>query len=104
MDLSQFSADQLEQLSKDALAAAKKKREEARKELRRKVDSLIKESGFSFGEVFPELDPMELKHTLPVVYRHTDNPALTWTGQGRRPKWLVEEMAAGRTVEEFKVR
>lgn len=104
MDLENLTVEQLEQLSKDASAAAKKKREEARKEVRRKIEASIRESGFSFQELFPEIDPADFKHTLPIMYRHPEKQHLTWTGQGRRPKWLVEEVAAGAEVGSFKIR
>lgn len=42
--------------------------------------------------------------TRPVApkYRH---PATgqTWTGRGLRPKWLTEEIAAGKTADDFKI-
>ena len=104
MDLENLTVEQLEQLSKDAANAAKKKREEARKELRRKVEAQIREAGFTFQDVFPEVDPSELKQSLPVLYRHPDMPKFTWTGQGRRPKWLVYELSKGADVESFRIR
>jgi DNA-binding protein H-NS len=36
-----------------------------------------------------------------VRFRHPDNSSLTWSGRGRKPKWLVE---AGGDPERFRVR
>ena len=104
MDLDKFSVEELEQLSKDAAAAAKKKRENQRKELRAQLDAMVKAAGFHLHEIFPELNDVELKPVLTVQYRDPEKHDLTWTGQGRRPKWLVAAMEAGRELEEFKVR
>jgi DNA-binding protein H-NS len=104
VDLENLTVEELEQLSKDAAAAAKKKREEARKELRRKLEALIREAGFTFHDIFPEVDPSELKRSLPIMYRHPDMPKFTWTGQGRRPKWLVHELNNGADLDSFKIR
>jgi len=31
------------------------------------------------------------------------NPAETWSGRGKRPNWLKAQLAAGRTLEEFRI-
>ncbi|WP_397544910.1 H-NS histone family protein [Roseicitreum antarcticum] len=31
-------------------------------------------------------------------YQQSDNPAITWSGRGRKPQWFVDAMAAGTTV------
>ena len=36
-------------------------------------------------------------------YRNRDNPAQTWSGRGREPKWLAEKIAAGASREEFAI-
>jgi DNA-binding protein H-NS len=35
-----------------------------------------------------------------VKFQHPDNPALTWSGRGRKPKWLSE---AGGNIERFRI-
>ena len=104
MELDKLTVEQLEQLAKDAAAAAKKKREEARKELRRSIEAQIRDAGFHLPDIFPELSGVELKPLLAATHRHPEHPELTWTGQGLRPKWLVEAMAAGAELDSFKIR
>ncbi|WP_407690599.1 H-NS histone family protein [Rhodophyticola porphyridii] len=36
-------------------------------------------------------------------YRHPDNPSITWTGRGRRPTWINEALAAGKSLEDFEI-
>lgn len=39
-----------------------------------------------------------------VLYRHPENPELTWGGgRGRRPQWIKDWEAAGRTLDEIRV-
>ncbi|MFN6961315.1 MAG: H-NS family nucleoid-associated regulatory protein [Rhodocyclaceae bacterium] len=39
-----------------------------------------------------------------VLYRHPENPQLTWSGgRGRRPQWVRDWLAAGRSLDEAKV-
>lgn len=37
-----------------------------------------------------------------VKYRHPQDADKTWKGFGKRPLWLVAELKAGRSLEEFK--
>ncbi|MBY4898417.1 H-NS family nucleoid-associated regulatory protein [Cupriavidus sp. AU9028] len=39
---------------------------------------------------------------VPVRYR--DNAGNTWTGRGKRPGWLTQALAAGKSIEDFLVR
>jgi DNA-binding protein H-NS len=42
------------------------------------------------------------KATRPVKYR--DEAGNQWVGQGKRPKWFVEALAAGKTEEDLRVK
>lgn len=37
------------------------------------------------------------------VYRNPDQPSQIWSGRGLRPRWLVFQLAAGRSLQEFRV-
>jgi DNA-binding protein H-NS len=36
-------------------------------------------------------------------YRNPDAPSETWSGRGKRPRWLVAAMKLGRKIEEFRI-
>lgn len=36
-------------------------------------------------------------------YRNPAVPAETWSGRGKRPRWLVSALKAGRAIEDFKI-
>ena len=36
-------------------------------------------------------------------YRNPDEPSETWSGRGKRPRWLVSALKAGRAIEDFKI-
>ena len=40
---------------------------------------------------------------VPVKFRHPDNVALTWSGRGKAPKWLVALEVEGRSRDAFRV-
>ncbi|KZD24530.1 hypothetical protein A4A58_21915 [Tardiphaga robiniae] len=37
------------------------------------------------------------------VYRNPEQPSQIWSGRGLRPRWLVFQLTAGRSLDEFRV-
>jgi DNA-binding protein H-NS len=49
-------------------------------------------------------EPRPERRKFPAVspkYRNPDQPTETWSGRGKRPRWLTAALTAGRTIEEF---
>ena len=40
---------------------------------------------------------------VPVKYRDPQHPNLTWTGRGRKPRWVTEGLAKGKKMEALAV-
>jgi DNA-binding protein H-NS len=40
---------------------------------------------------------------LSPTHRNPNNPTETWTGRGRKPRWLVAALDAGKTVEQYRI-
>ena len=36
-------------------------------------------------------------------YCNPDQPSETWSGRGKRPRWLVKQLKSGRRVEDFRI-
>jgi DNA-binding protein H-NS len=36
-------------------------------------------------------------------FRNPSNPAQSWSGKGRMPKWLERALALGRTLEDYEI-
>jgi DNA-binding protein H-NS len=69
---------------------------------------MVKEHGISLAELFPETgkDRSQLKEKRTrvgpkVKYRNPANFSQTWSGTGRKPAWLVEALASGKTLEDL---
>lgn len=41
--------------------------------------------------------------TSDIRYVNPEDPAETWSGRGRRPKWVITALDAGRSIEELSV-
>ncbi len=60
-----------------------------RAELKQKMIALAEEAGLSLDDVIGGTRRAGRgKGTVAVKYRHPDDATLTWTGRGRRPRWL----------------
>lgn len=38
-----------------------------------------------------------------IRYRNPQNPSIGWSGKGRKPLWIVEGLAAGKSLQDFAV-
>ena len=50
--------------------------------------------------------PVSGRRPYPPVspkYRNPDQPSETWTGRGKRPRWLVKQLKSGRRVADFRI-
>ena len=36
-------------------------------------------------------------------YRNPDDPSETWSGRGKKPRWLAIALSKGRIIEEFRI-
>ena len=36
-------------------------------------------------------------------FRNPDNPAETWAGRGRQPRWVTQQLRSGKRIEELKI-
>lgn len=68
------------------------KQNKERAEVRLKAIAMAKAHGFDIDDLFGR----GRKGKVAVKYRDPKNPANTWTGRGRMPRWLVAATKGGR--------
>lgn len=98
--LEAMSYQQLMALQDRIQSAIAAKRENHRMTVRQEIEALAKEAGFRMEDLFASRKGKPARMVPGVKYRHPDDASLTWTGRGRRPKWLV---GAGGNIERFRV-
>ncbi len=83
----------------------RQKQRAEQKTLEEQIKGLAKEHGLVLDTVvWQEKNgrPKRKKHYAPK-FQNPDDPAETWTGQGKRPNWLKAQLAKGRSLDEMKV-
>lgn len=92
IDLSSLSLDDLKQLEKDVAKAIKTFEARRKQEARAAAEAVAREHGFNLADLTGEKGS---KTVSAPKYQHPENPALTWTGRGRKPNWFVEALENG---------
>jgi DNA-binding protein H-NS len=46
----------------------------------------------------------ESKKSVKIRYRNPDNFSDTWTGRGRKPKWVEALLESGKTLEDIEIK
>lgn len=102
IDLGELSLEELKQLKKDVAKAITSFEERRKVEARAKVEAVAKEMGFTISELVG-LEGKRLRAAAAPKYQHPENPAVTWSGRGRQPKWFVDALEAGKKPEDMAV-
>ncbi len=98
-ELSKMSLKELRALREQVDDAISAREVQERAELKKKLAEMAGKSGFSVAELFGGRRG-GTRGVAPVKYRHPNDPSLTWTGRGRRPRWLAK---VGGDIEKFRV-
>ncbi|GAA0714519.1 H-NS histone family protein [Dokdonella soli] len=102
IDLKSLNHNQLS----DLIARAKARQEELVKEkaskLRDKINALVKAEGFGLDEVFGRAGGRgKARGKVKAKYRNPADPAQTWTGRGKRPRWFNAALSAGKKEKDL---
>ncbi|MDK4743874.1 H-NS family nucleoid-associated regulatory protein (plasmid) [Leclercia adecarboxylata] len=87
--------------------SARQKVQDERNERLEKLRLLLPEKGIDPAEqvASPESDNKSVKVRTPRMaryrYQNENGKTRTWTGQGRMPKVIAEQLAAGKSLDDF---
>lgn len=103
-DVENLSADELRKLVKEAEQALRERSQQRVMELRREAEALAEELNTTVADIFGlEKDGKQSGKKLPPKYMNPANPSQTWSGRGKRPNWLVDELNKGKKLEDFRI-
>lgn len=107
-DLLGYSPAQLKKIIADAQAQMAAARANEVGKAREKINAILTSSGLTIDEVFPVRGGRGrkgAKHSAARVpkYRNPKNAEETWSGMGKRPRWLADELAKGAKLEGFAI-
>lgn len=105
-DLSEDSLKSLREIVEQQIAAREKQRiKDVQQEYKRLADSI----GMTPMQVVQDMMTQDKssrsgKAVAGAKYCHPSDLTLTWSGRGKRPNWLREELSAGKELEDFLIK
>ena len=101
-DLEALSLGELKKMQKDVAKAISTFEDRQKAEARAKVEAFARDLGYSLAELVGT-EAKSSRAPAAAKYRHPENPALTWSGRGRKPQWFVEALAGGKTAADLAI-
>jgi DNA-binding protein H-NS len=101
-DLEKMSLKELQELEQKVKKAKSSVHERGRSALLRKLESIADAAGYKISDLFGGRSSKGRK--LAAKYANPDDSSETWTGRGRRPRWLTARLKAGEKAEKFLIK
>ena len=102
-DLEALSLSELKKMQKDVAKAISTHQDRQKADARAKVETFARELAYSLAELVGTETKIACA-PAPAKYGHPENPSLTWSGRGRKPRWFVDARAAGGTAGDTEIR
>ena len=99
-NLNTMTRDELLQLQKDVAKALKSLETRRKKKALAAAEAAAREKGYTLNQL---AGASATKIPAPAKYAHPDNPALTWTGRGRKPKWFLDALKNGLSETDLQI-
>lgn len=104
VNVDKLSLKELLDLEAKVEKAIAQARERERAEVKQKIEAIVQNAGFSVSELFGGRAPTSKGRSVAAKYVNPDNRSETWTGRGRKPRWLTAKLEKGAKLEDFAVR
>jgi DNA-binding protein H-NS len=103
MNLDAMSINELKQLQSDVAAAIFNYERRKKAEALAAAEEAARAAGFSLKELLGEAKLRDGRAKVAAKYANPADASQTWTGRGRKPKWVVELMASGKSLEDLAI-
>ncbi|MCA0205915.1 H-NS histone family protein [Pararhodobacter sp.] len=102
IELESLSLKELKQLQKDVDAAITEFKDRERRKALAEVEAFARERGLTAADL-SELSSKRTRKSAAPKYANPADPSQTWTGRGRRPRWVEAAFAEGKTLEDMAI-
>lgn len=105
MNLSKYTIKDLERLKKDIDKEIASRRKHEERQAREELKEVAAKYGFTLNELVSGIPTSKVRPMSKSQdkFRHPEDPDKTWTGRGRKPKWVKEWEAAGCSINDLSV-
>jgi DNA-binding protein H-NS len=106
VDLSKYNLAELKGLQHDIEQQIKSRQQQDVRKAREQIMSIAQDLGISIEDLMQNASGKGKGSTGQKVLAQYKNPAdesLTWTGRGRQPRWVVDALANGKTLDDLRI-
>jgi len=101
-DLERMSFKELSELELKVKRAKAGAQERSRSDVRKKLEAMAADAGFRISDLFGGRGGKGRK--VAAKYVNPDDPSETWTGRGRKPRWLAAKLKGGDRIDKFLIK
>lgn len=102
IDLENMSLADLKALKKRVDSAIEDFAEREKRQKLAEIEAFAKERGLSLADL-ASLGGKKTRKPAAAKYANPANPSETWTGRGRRPRWVVAAQEAGKSLDDLAI-
>lgn len=105
VDLSDYNLSELKGLQGEIEKEIKARQQQEVTKAREQILSIAQGLGVSVEELLANggAKSKGSGKKVQAQYRNPADNAQTWTGRGRKPKWIAEGLAGGKSLEDFRI-
>ena len=107
VDLNNLPIEELEAVIAEAGELIERKREQAVAHARAEIERIAASTGYSLEDLLGMGKPRPrtpARKTVAAKYRNPRDPSQSWSGRGKRPRWLQGQLEQGGRLESFLVK
>lgn len=102
VDLESLSLDELKKLQKDVKKAVLSFEDRKRKKALAEADAVVRQHGFTIEQLLGK-PSKSVRSIAAPKYANPADPEQTWTGRGRKPKWIIEAIESGKSLDDMTI-
>lgn len=105
IDISHLDLAQLIELQKQVETEIVQRKEAEKHNLRSEIMRMAAAAGLSLADVLGSAEKKVRKMASAGVaqYCNPADPAQTWTGRGRKPQWVLDYLASGKSLDDLRI-
>ena len=101
-EIDRMSFRELQELELKVKKAKVAAQDRSRNDLRQKLEAMAADHGFKITDLFGARGGKG--RTVAAKYANPEDPSETWTGRGRKPRWLAAKLKGGEKIEKFLIK
>ncbi|KEP70318.1 trans-acting regulatory protein HvrA [Thioclava dalianensis] len=102
MNLETMSLDELKALQKNVEKAIASYEARKKKEALDQLEKAARDMGYSLSEL-TSAGGVKPRRAVAPKYANPANPSETWSGRGRKPRWVQAALDQGKSLDDLKI-